>query len=410
MPDRPPGIRLALLDDNPFVRWEGRVHPVNATFHLFLAAVVEAAGPDFRRVDYLVPVRDAAGPPATLPVAPSLRVVPTAPFEGIAGYVRRAPALVAANLAPLTRSIRRADLLWLKLPASNGPLAAAIAVAAGVPRFAYLAGSVARVAGAQRRSGPAGLAARLGGLVYDGASELIALSGERLVVGQGIERGEGVVTSIVAAAELARLEPGAPWPREPGRLRLAWSGRIAAGKGLDELVEALGALVADEAAGGPRVELVLIGSGPAEAALRRRAEAAAVAERIEWAGYLAERAAYRARLAAADLFVFPSVAEGFPKAVLEAMAAGLPVVAARSGAVEPVLGDGERGILLPEGDAAALAAAVRRLAADPSSADRLRRAGLAFAAEHTREREAARLVGWLKARFPDLPWASHGGR
>jgi glycosyltransferase involved in cell wall biosynthesis len=60
-------------------------------------------------------------------------------------------------------------------------------------------------------------------------------------------------------------------------------------------------------------------------------EALGINERIHWLGYIADRAVYMEALASCDLFVFPSPAEGFPKVILDAMAAGLPVVAAPKG-------------------------------------------------------------------------------
>lgn len=107
--------------------------------------------------------------------------------------------------------------------------------------------------------------------------------------------------------------------------------------------------------------------------------------------------AKRAFLRDADIFVFPGVqAEGLPLVILEAMAAALPVVSTPVGAVPDAVLDGETGLIVPAGDAAALAAAIGRLAADAALRRRMGRAGRQrFLAEFTDRRCAEHLVAAL---------------
>ncbi|HLQ23811.1 MAG TPA: glycosyltransferase, partial [Gemmatimonadales bacterium] len=96
-------------------------------------------------------------------------------------------------------------------------------------------------------------------------------------------------------------------------------------------------------------------------------------------------------LAAADVFVLPSLSEGLPLALLEAMLAGRPIVASDVGEIRSVLANGYAGRLVPPGDAAALAGAVGELLDSPAEAKALgeRAAGRA-AAEYTVERMTER--------------------
>jgi len=388
------GIRVVVVDDNPHVSWEGRVYPHNATFHQFLAGVLDVASEPVSSIVHCVPLRDAEALPATLPLDPRLEVVGTAPFDGIGGYLRHAPSLLRRNAAVLRPVIAAADLVWIKVPASNGPLAGSLAARAGVPRFGYVAGSALAVARGRRL----GLPAQAVGLAYDLAGRL-AGGRHRIVVGRDIVDGGGIVTSLVEPGEIRDVE-GTSWPAIPWRLRLAWAGRLADGKGLEALLDALALLAAREEAG-HRVELVILGDGPARAALEARATQLAVADRIHWLGYVADRATYMDALASCDLFGFPSPAEGFPKVILDAMAVGLPVVATPSGELRPLRATGVIETVGARGPQA-LATAIERVARSPERGRALRTRGLALAVAHTRAAEVARLVDSWRARWPAL--------
>ena len=106
--------------------------------------------------------------------------------------------------------------------------------------------------------------------------------------------------------------------------------------------------------------LLVVGDGPA----RREVEAALPAGRTRWLGRRSA-AELPAILAGADLFVWPAAREAIGMALLEAAAAGLPVVASATGGVPAVVAHGETGLLAPAGDAAAFADCLRALLADP---------------------------------------------
>ena len=99
----------------------------------------------------------------------------------------------------------------------------------------------------------------------------------------------------------------------------------------------------------------------------RGADGAASAQRVRFAGAV-PHAELPALYAAADLYLWPAINEAYGMAFLEAQAAGLPVVAGRTGGVPAVVADGVTGLLTPIGDAAAFAAAVARLLDAPGRA------------------------------------------
>ena len=137
----------------------------------------------------------------------------------------------------------------------------------------------------------------------------------------------------------------------------------------------------------PDARVAIAGRGDEEAPLRRLAGELGLADRLHLLGL---RDDVDTVLAAGDVFVQPSRSEGLPLAVLEAMAAGLPVVATRVGGVAEAVAEGETGYLVPSGDPPALAAALRKVLAAP---DR----GAALGARG-RQRAGARVLGGRDGR------------
>ena len=109
--------------------------------------------------------------------------------------------------------------------------------------------------------------------------------------------------------------------------------------------------------------LVLVGDGALRREIERRAERLGVLDRIRFAGQLPAGSAIRSELDGADLFILPSLLEGMPRALLEAMARALPCLASRVGGVPEVL-DSES--LVPPGDAHALARKLQCVLSDPA--------------------------------------------
>jgi glycosyltransferase involved in cell wall biosynthesis len=155
-------------------------------------------------------------------------------------------------------------------------------------------------------------------------------------------------------------------------LLVVWHGRIDfPQKGIDVLLDAWGP-VRSRVSDVP-LHLLLIGSGPHDEALRERLRAMDDAA-ITWIDeYIGDRSQMRGFLSSADLYVFPSRGEGQPSAPLEAMACGLPVVAADANGVPDIFENGEAsgGVVVPRGDPAALADAMVALLHDPARRQRL---------------------------------------
>ena len=157
-----------------------------------------------------------------------------------------------------------------------------------------------------------------------------------------------------------------------GAPRVVSIGRFAFPKDFATLIEALAATGADYRA-------AFVGEGPLLQEVAATIRERGLTERIDLLG---DRGDVPGVLASADVFVLSSRSEGFPVSILEAMAAGLPVVATDVGGVAESVADGETGLLVPPGDPGALAAALDRLLTDSALRLRLGTAGRERARRH----------------------------
>ena len=234
------------------------------------------------------------------------------------------------------------------------------------------------------------------------SSETQALQCARQVVVTSASTAGDVAAMGVAPDRIAVVEPGTdPVPRPPdagaasrrGPVRLLCVATLTARKGHALLLQALAALGALE------WELHNVGSleRDPETAARVMALAAtpALAGRVWWHGEV-DAATLQTHYAAADLLVLPSLHEGYGMVVAEAIAAGLPVLASRAGALAHTVPAGA-GLLVPPGDATALQDALARLITEPGLRTQLAAGARAAAGRlPTWAQQAARFAAVLK--------------
>ena len=224
----------------------------------------------------------------------------------------------------------------------------------------------------------------------------------RLLAGECGERVARKVHVVRCGVDLGAFAPG---PRAvPEIPTFVCVASLREYKGHAVLLDALGLLRAR----GSNLKVVLVGDGELRAALEARIAREGLGDRVELRGALPHQE-IPAVLRAATAMVLPSVTsrdgqmEGIPVALMEAMAAGVPVVATRLSGIPELVRDGETGLLVPERDPAALAEAMERLAMDPALGARLAdEARREVRARFDRSRNVARLAA-LFARFASDP-------
>lgn len=218
--------------------------------------------------------------------------------------------------------------------------------------------------------------------VKDSAIETLGVREERITV---VERGR----------DAARLGEPSPERRRESRSDLGLSpsdevvvhvGRQVFQKGQKTLLQAL-----DHLRHRSRLKVLIVGApGPASHELQRLCKELQLDSRVRFLGH---RPDVPNILAAADVFAFPSLLEGMPGAVLEAMALGLPIVASDIAPVREVVEADKNAILVPPGSASALAAGIDGLLDSPSQAAKLgARSRQIFLSRFTLEHSARRMV------------------
>jgi glycosyltransferase involved in cell wall biosynthesis len=151
--------------------------------------------------------------------------------------------------------------------------------------------------------------------------------------------------------------------------------RLDLQKGFEYLLQAIAGLTSTH----PDLRLVIVGEGPDQGAIQSMADRLNLTPRIVFAGQRVDMANVYAGF---DVFVLPSLNEGLPMTVLEAMASSRPVIASKVGAIPTVVRDGETGLLVDPKDVVGLRAALDRLLSDPALSSRLATQGHDWVRRH----------------------------
>jgi glycosyltransferase involved in cell wall biosynthesis len=151
--------------------------------------------------------------------------------------------------------------------------------------------------------------------------------------------------------------------------------RLDLQKGFEYLLQAIAGLTSTH----PDLRLVIVGEGPDQGAIQSMADRLNLIPRIVFAGQRGDMANVYAGF---HIFVLPSLNEGLPMTVLEAMASSRPVIASKVGAIPTVVRDGETGLLVDPKDVVGLRAALDRLLSDPALSSRLATQGHDWVRQH----------------------------
>lgn len=291
------------------------------------------------------------------------------------------------------------DLLYITLPSPLGIAGYLAARARGIPVVLDIEGDLQAQYEAERYRGLTGVAARAAVTVFEAATQWMV---DRTVT---VTQGEGLRQKYVHDGNRIRNVPWSPMSEKMivdrddtclgSRIRLLFVGSLLAKKGIFVLLEAA-ALLASRL---HNFTITYVGGGPYRDELARRVTEAGLSRHVELRGGIYEEADLLREFDMADMFVFPSYAEGFPRVIFEAMARGLPVISTRVSGIPGLVKEGRDALLVDPGSPEAVARAVVDVVTDGDLRRALIRGGRQLAMEYTLEKTTRSRVEAIRSAF-----------
>jgi glycosyltransferase involved in cell wall biosynthesis len=391
-------VKLGIVYHMPFWRDDnGALRELEGSF----ARYVDSLAPYFDEIVLCVPEKRAASGEGTAVRSANVRL---APLPDFAGPLQFYPQLPSAMMR-IARFVREIDVLHCRVPTPAGIFAFVAAQAARRPAFVLIVGDLKALLPTMPYRGLKWLLWRAYTAFEEWnvqwmADHAVAFANGAALAAKHSRDGRAVIqtqTTTIDAGEIASREDSCGGPR----LRLLTVSRIDPRKGLRILPEVVGLLTAR----GLDVSLDIVGPavgapGEAEgAAIAASARALGVTDRVRLMGPVpldALMPLYRQY----DLFVLPTLpGEGIPRVLLEAMAAGVPVVTTRVSGIPSLIEHQRNGLLVDQPAAATVADAIARLAGDSALRRRIIASGYETARGFTLQAQAARMMQEVSHRL-----------
>lgn len=385
-------MRLAVYTDYVYHRHEGEVFGERA-FTLFLGRLAGSVD-ELTLLGRLDPGRRET----RYPLGDHVRFVPL-PYYSRLDRLREVTVALGGAVRRFWRLLSEVDCVWVLGP---NPFAIAFALLALLrgKRVALGVRSEMLTYVASRHPGRPLL--RILALALEGTFRLLGRRCPVVAVGPVIAGQYGgsravleILVSLVEEADIAELPPAGD-DAGPARadhrrdLTILSVGRLESEKNPLILADTLALLRAVD----PRWRLVVCGEGPLAGPLTERLRSMGLEEAVDLRGYVPFDQGLRELYESSDMLLHISWTEGFPQVLLEAFAAGLPVVATDVGGIRAAAGGSIR--LIPAGDPALAAAALEAVAGDEALRRRLTERGREFALRHTTEAEVERVAEFLR--------------
>lgn len=316
----------------------------------------------------------------------NVRVAPLSVLTG-KGLRRRLNAIgwLAANLAKMVRELWRSDAVHFPIPGDIGTVGLVVALLLRKPMFVRYCGNWE-----SQKSGPQRFCRWFMETFAGGRNVMLATGGADYEPSPRNPHVRWIFSTTLKAADLAAKRPRQL--RDARNARLIIACRQEQGKGTPHVIGSL-PLLAERF---PGISLDVVGDGSELPSLKALAESRGLTSRVRFHGNVKQTQVIEL-LGQADLFCMPSVSEGFPKAVLEALACGLPVITTPVSVLPSLVGRGG-GLLLSNKDVTdeLVAAAIEECLSDPERYHTMSQAAIATARAYSLEAWRDTIGGYLR--------------
>lgn len=370
-------MRITLLYDAPVSLSQGRLRMDRG-----YGSLVDALAQHFHQIVVCNPVASFDIPGAQYEPRSTNISVEALPYYG---RVTRALLRLPKCAGLIWRASRSWRLLYIMLPSPLGIIGFLCARARKIPIVLSMEGDLDAQYERGRYHGMSRLAARAVVWLFERATQWMVDRAPTITQGEGLYRkykrnGNSVVNipwSPITSDMIAQRDDSCTGPR----IRLLFVGALLERKGIFVLLESAKLLRRYM----DNFVLTYVGTGPFAGELAQRVANADLAGQVELKGGIYVESELLREFDAADVFVFPTYAEGFPRVIFEAMARGLPVISTRVSGIPGVLKEGQDALLVSPGSPNEVAEAVLKVVCDPTLRRNLIRRGREIAQEYTLE-------------------------
>jgi len=410
-------MNMGIFINQPFFNCRGE-YTTSRAFIKF----IESFSSYFDNITIFAPTKSSGDQRSTYRVnSKKINICPLPYYLNIQDLLRRSLVLIPKSLNVLIREIPRYDLFWLVLPHPLSLIFYIICKRYSKPVFTHIRGSIEKDI-YYRYRGIAKVLAKLYARSMVFSNHIICNRELSLAVGSELYRkykneNNKIFTISPSLITLDDIEQGRESIeshfKNEKETKLLFVGRVEPEKGLEYLFQAI-RILNQESKKNYSLSVVgksHLGNEEKERRIKALANKKGLSELINFSGYIPHGHKLFNLYKKSDIFVLPSLIEGIPKVLYEAMAKGLPIIATKVGGIPDIIEDCHNGLLIKPGSVDTIVKAVGLLEEDKEFRHRIIKNGLETARQHTIEKARDQMIRYLNENLTslDISLAMEGG-